>query len=173
MIMKKVVFKTLLFALALSPIIANAQNEKSVTTFVKDKDGLYVNKEELNMVAPECYAETSVYVKDKSWRQVSIDTMTPLFSKERVNELRGSAVGLIFYFNTVKEQLAYMSFQRVYRNSKMLEMPLTDEEMCKIEAAFKLVKWEFLSSHVRAGNGYCQIFFRFNFNSLLKEDDKK
>lgn len=173
MIMKQIVFRILLFVLALNPIIASAQNEKSGPTFVKDINGIYVNKEGLKMVRPECYAETSVYVKDKSWRQMSIDTMTPLFSKERVNELRGSAVGLIFYFNTVKEQLAYMSFQRVYRNSKMLEMPLTDEEMCKIETAFKLVKWEFLSSHVRAGNGYCQIFFRFNFNSLLKEADKK
>ena len=166
--MKRTAFDLLLCIFILSPIIAYAQNKSDEPTFIKNEKGVYVNKEGLKMT-PESYSSSFPYIKNQELRKITAETILSVMSKKRLTELRDSSFFCHLYFDTVKEKLAYMTFQqRKFFVDKDYKMPLTDDEMKAIENAFKSLKWKFYIKNDKKiyQNSFSECFFGFSFKGL-------
>ena len=169
--MKKVVFKTLLFALALSPIISSAQKAEKEPTFIKNDEGAYVNRESLKM-KPESYTDMRFYAKGKYPSRIMMGvTAISIFSKERLNELKKEKPVLLgLFFDGIKGKLAYVSFQNF--KDKQKDIPFTDEEMIRIEKALKALRWETLAAYNIHEDRFSDYYFLLKINYLEKYRDE-
>ena len=135
-------------------------------TYIMDSNGTIQSKESIGLTKESYY---EIYINGfPRYPMDAKKVFRTIFSKERALELGKNKyrISCDLQFDGIKQRLCYISF----RNIDGIDMPLTLNELYKVEKIFKSFKYTYTVTYKTKIDRFTNVHYLIDFISLYKDD---